>query len=197
MAMVDVSAMVSPPSADDLKAIMSLDQEKDDDNKSKAPNAQGIRPWPRPPHYPILGNLLDIDSTNIQDSIRALVQKHGPAFEMTVLSSQNFVVATQELCDYICNEEKFEKHISRALQDVRNYAGDGLFTAFGTERNWDIAHRILVPAFGPIPIRKMQGGMLDIASQMLIYWECHAGQPFEAANHFTRLTFVSSNSALS
>ncbi|EKC98903.1 NADPH reductase [Trichosporon asahii var. asahii CBS 8904] len=186
--MADVSAMVSPPSAQDLQALMSLDRKKDDE-EALPPNHRGIVPWPRPPYYPIIGNLLDIDSTQIQDSIRVLVNKMGPAFEMNVLGNQTFVVASQEMCDFICNEAKFEKYISKALQDVRNYAGDGLFTAFSWENNWDIAHRILVPAFGPIPIRKMQAGMLDIASQMLIYWECHAGQPFEAANHFTRLTF--------
>lgn len=189
--MAAVSAMVSPPSAQDLQSVMSLDRKDDDEDAPKSVVDGGINPWPRPPHYPIIGNLLDIDSTQIQDSMRVLVNKMGPAFEMSVLGNQTFVVSSQEMCNFICNEAKFEKFISKALRDVRNYAGDGLFTAFSWENNWNIAHRILVPAFGPIPIRKMQAGMLDIASQMLIYWECHAGQPFEAANHFTRLTFVS------
>lgn len=33
--------------------------------------------------------------------------------------------------------------------------------------------------------------MMDIITQMLMSWEHHAGQPFEAADSYTRLTFVS------
>jgi cytochrome P450/NADPH-cytochrome P450 reductase len=77
------------------------------------------------------------------------------------------------------------------LVQVRNFAGDGLFTAYNDEKNWAIAHRVLVPAFGPLAIKKMQSGMMDIITQMLMSWEHHAGEPFEAADQFTRLTFVS------
>ena len=34
-----------------------------------------------------------------------------------------------------------------------------------------MAHRILLPAFGPIPIRKMFPQMMDIVSQMILRWE--------------------------
>lgn len=74
---------------------------------------------------------------------------------------------------------------------MRSFAGDGLFTARESEPNWTLAHRILVPAFGPVAIKKMQPQMCDIVAQMLMSWEHHAGKPFEAADHFTRLTFVS------
>lgn len=43
----------------------------------------------------------------------------------------------------------------------------GLFTAYPHEENWGIAHRILIPAFGPISIRGMFDGMSDIVSQLV------------------------------
>jgi cytochrome P450 len=43
----------------------------------------------------------------------------------------------------------------------------GLFTAHGDEANWALAHRILMPAFGPLSIRNMLPGMIDIASQLV------------------------------
>jgi hypothetical protein len=42
----------------------------------------------------------------------------------------------------------------------------------------------------------MQPMMMDVLAQMVMYWEHHAGQPFEAAEQFTRLTFVSHLSPL-
>ena len=41
---------------------------------------------------------------------------------------------------------------------MRHAIGDGLFTATFGDRNWDFAHRILVPVFGPLAISKMFDG---------------------------------------
>lgn len=35
---------------------------------------------------------------------------------------------------------------------------DGLFTAYPDQESWGIAHRVLLPAFGPVAIRKMFPG---------------------------------------
>ncbi|KAF2497931.1 cytochrome P450 [Lophium mytilinum] len=48
---------------------------------------------------------------------------------------------------------------------------DGLFTAYPGEHNWGVAHRILMPVFGPMGIRKMLPEMMDIASQMILKWD--------------------------
>lgn len=36
------------------------------------------------------------------------------------------------------------------MKEVRNGVGDGLFTAFHGEHNWEVAHRTLLPASAPI-----------------------------------------------
>lgn len=43
----------------------------------------------------------------------------------------------------------------------------GLFTARSEEPSWAVAHRILIPTFGPLSIRDMFPGMEDIASQLI------------------------------
>jgi cytochrome P450/NADPH-cytochrome P450 reductase len=49
--------------------------------------------------------------------------------------------------------------VSAGLAEIRNGIHDGLFTAhYPGEENWAIAHRILVPAFGPLMIRGMFDG---------------------------------------
>jgi hypothetical protein len=49
-------------------------------------------------------------------------------------------------------------------------ANDGLFTAYHGERGWGIAHRILMPAFGPLRIRDMFEDMSDVAQQLCFKW---------------------------
>lgn len=53
-----------------------------------------------------------------------------------------------------------------------------------------MAHRILMPVFGPLPIRDMFPQMLDMVSQMILRWD-RLGPDNEivAADDFTRLAF--------
>ena len=89
----------------------------------------------------------------------------------------------------MCDEKRFYKNLSSPLKNIRDLAGDGLFTAYHNEPNWHIAHRvssfsvfkctisllmivyILMPAFGPLAIRNMFPSMYDIAEQLVKKWE--------------------------
>lgn len=75
-----------------------------------------------------------------------------PAGEIIAISSH-------ELYDELCEERRFCKKLSPTLLQVRNGVGSGLFTAHQNEHDWEIAHRILTPAFGPIAIRNHFDGM--------------------------------------
>ena len=66
---------------------------------------------------------------------------------------------------------------------------DGLFTAREEETNWGVAHRILMPAFGPASIQGMFTEMHEIASQLALKWARHgADTPIMVTDDFTRLT---------
>lgn len=68
-------------------------------------------------------------------------------------------ISSHELAEEVFNEERFSKVVSGGLQEIRNGVHDGLFTAnYPGEENWAIAHRVLVPAFGPLSIRGMFDG---------------------------------------
>lgn len=91
----------------------------------------------------------------------------------------------------ICDEKRFNKSVSGALKEVRNGVGDGLFTAFHGEHNWEVAHRTLVPAFGPIGIRDMFDEMYDIATQLVAKWARQGSERINVTDDFTRLTLDS------
>jgi cytochrome P450/NADPH-cytochrome P450 reductase len=56
------------------------------------------------------------------------------------------------------------------------------------EPNWGKAHRILIPAFGPMPIRGMFDEMHDIASQLALKFARHGPHaPIQVSDDFTRL----------
>lgn len=90
----------------------------------------------------------------------------------------------------VSDESRFSKIVAAALEEVRNGTHDGLFTAYGPEeKNWGIAHRILIPAFGPLSIRGMFDEMHDIAGQLVMKWARHGSSySIPVTDDFTRLT---------
>jgi cytochrome P450/NADPH-cytochrome P450 reductase len=68
----------------------------------------------------------------------------------------------------LCDETRFKKSIQAEVAEARLAAGDGLFTAKNEEVNWSIAHRILMPAFGPVSIQGMFDEMYDVLTQMAL-----------------------------
>ncbi len=114
---------------------------------------------------------------------------HGPIFRLHSGPLSLTVLSGQELVDEVCDETRFAKKLHRPLQALRDLGGDGLFTAYNDEPNWAKAHRLLMPAFGPIGVRSMFGRMEDIAEQMLQRWERFGPDAvIDVADNMTRLT---------
>lgn len=78
------------------------------------------------------------------------------------LWATNYAVASE-----LFDEKRFQKAVTGPLEQVRNLTGDGLFTAYQGEPAWQLAHRLLMPAFGPLPIKSMFPEMQDIVNQMV------------------------------
>lgn len=76
------------------------------------------------------------------------------------MGRQPCFISSHELFADACDETRFEKSLVGPLIQLRHAVGDGLFTAMPGEENWAIAHRTLIPAFGPLPIQSMFPGML-------------------------------------
>ncbi|KAF2023181.1 NADPH-cytochrome P450 reductase-like protein [Setomelanomma holmii] len=142
-----------------------------------------------PPAKPIVGNLTDIDAQNPIQSLCSLTTKYGPLWKFH-LGGERVVIGSQALMDEVCNEERFSKIIAASLEQVRNGVHSGLFTAYGPqEKEWGVAHRVLLPQLGPLSIRNMFNEMHDIASQLVMKWARHGGDhTIQVVDDFTRLT---------
>ncbi|MCJ1471761.1 hypothetical protein MMC13_000401 [Lambiella insularis] len=149
-------------------------------------------PIPQPPGLPFVGNVRDIDPENAIASIARLADLYGPIFKLNILGNERIVVSSYELLNELCDEKRFAKSPNAALIQLRNGVGDGLFTAFNDEENWALAHRILMPAFGPMGIRNMYDEMLDIGSQLVSKWARYGPEnKIKVTDDFTRLTLDS------
>ncbi|KAK6581220.1 hypothetical protein PZA11_005911 [Diplocarpon coronariae] len=102
-------------------------------------------PIPGPPGLPLLGNINDLDPAHSMASLGNLADTYGPIFKLTLGGSERLFVSTHELMNELCDEKRFSKMVSGALEQIRNGVSDGLFTAHTGEHNWAVAHRVLMP----------------------------------------------------
>lgn len=149
-------------------------------------------PVPQPPGLPIIGNISSIDPKNSLNSINQLADQYGEIVKLNIFGSERYFLNSERLVSEACDESRFIKNVQGALVEVRNGTGAGLFTAFHGEHAWEVAHRILVPAFGPIGIQNMWNEMYDISTQLVTKWaRLDPDQPIMVSDDFTRLTLDS------
>lgn len=80
-----------------------------------------------------------------------------------------------ELVTELCDKSRFAKNLTATLARVRPLAGDGLFTAYHGEPNWQRAHDVLLPGFSYAGLRAYHGAMLDINCKLIDRWDGGAG----------------------
>lgn len=88
-------------------------------------------PIPQPPThaYGFLGNLPDIDPSFAIKSLRHMSELYGPIYQLDFVSRRVIVISSYELAHEVANDERFEKFVSGALQELRALSKDALFTA--------------------------------------------------------------------
>ncbi|KAH7336792.1 bifunctional P-450:NADPH-P450 reductase [Rhizoctonia solani] len=147
-------------------------------------------PIPHPPGLPIIGNLTSIDADVPTNSLRLLAKKYGEIYHLRVLDDRFVCIGSVALAQEVLDEKRFHKVIDDVLKDIRLIGGDGLFTAYNDEPNWAIAHRILMPAFGPVSIKNMFDDMVDVVSQLILKWERFGSRhEIDPTEDFSKLAF--------
>lgn len=146
-------------------------------------------PIPQPPTHLFLGNLPDLDSSHMLATYMNMTKQYGPIFALDMVRARTIYCGSQALVNEICDDTRFEKLVAGPLAQVRNMAGSGLFSANSWEHDWKLAHKLLIPAFGPLAIKQMFPQMTDIAGQMLIKWQRFGPEhAIDVSDAFTRLT---------
>jgi cytochrome P450 / NADPH-cytochrome P450 reductase len=115
---------------------------------------------PGPSGLPLIGNILDIQDEVPLHALERMVDVYGPVYRLKLPGGEKAFCGGFKIFDELCDETKFFKVAPKNLQSLGRRPNKGLFTA-PTEKHedWGVAHRVLMPAFGPLAIQDMFGGM--------------------------------------
>jgi cytochrome P450/NADPH-cytochrome P450 reductase len=119
-----------------------------------------------------------------------LARQHGPAFVQRLQGRDTLFVSSLDLVTELSDEQRFGKAIAPALENVREFTHDGLFTAYNDEPNWAKAHDILMPAFALGSMRTYHPVMLRVARRLIEAWDRRSalGSPVDVPDDMTRMT---------
>ena len=152
---------------------------KNDWSGQSLPHPEGRRP--------VLGDVGGVDRDHpVQDIVRR-GDRLGPLFEMRVFSQRFVFVGGARLAAEMCDESRFHKGHSPAVESLRAFAGDGLFTAYNHEPNWRLAHDVLMPAFTREAMQRYHPTMLQTLRELFAMWDAHEG-PVDVSSGMTKLT---------
>ncbi|MET0767537.1 MAG: cytochrome P450 [Aeromicrobium sp.] len=136
---------------------------------------------------PIAGDALGADPAAPLQSTMQRAAGLGPIFELKIFDQLFVFVSGAELAAELADESRFEKALSPALVALREFAGEGLFTAYNDETSWSLAHDLLRPAFTKDAMRRYHPIMLAAAQELFDVWDAHEG-PVDVSADMTRLT---------
>ena len=127
--------------------------------------------------------------TPIQDSLR-LGRRLGPIFRRKAFGKEIVFVGGAELAAEMADESRFAKHVGLGVANLRPVAGDGLFTAYNHEPNWQLAHDVLAPGFSREAMAGYHPLMLDVAERLMEHWDRAgaAGHTVDVPGDMTKLT---------
>jgi cytochrome P450 len=142
---------------------------------------------PHPPRrLPILGDVFGFSADILTQPTFGM----GPVFEFRFLGARYVVAAEPDAVVEASDESRFCKHIGPDIEALRIMGGDGLFTAFNDEPNWQRAHDVLMPAFSQQAMRSYHSIMFDVADELVARWDERAdtGETVDVPTETTRTT---------
>ncbi len=142
-------------------------------------------PHPRR-RLPFLGDVLGTGlRTPVQDTM-ALGRTLGPIFTRRFLSQEVVFIGGGALTAELADETRFAKHLGLGVEALRGLGGDGLFTAYNEEPNWQAAHDVLLPAFTQSAMRAYHPAMVDVVGELVGKWDL--GGEVDVSADMTKLT---------
>ncbi|MEE1760451.1 cytochrome P450 [Streptomyces sp. SP18BB07] len=150
-----------------------------------------LRRIPHPPYrIPVIGDALGTNvRTPVQESVR-LGRRLGPIFRRKAFGKEVVFVGGAALAAEMADESRFAKHVGLGVANLRPVAGDGLFTAYNHEPNWQLAHDVLAPGFSREAMAGYHPMMLDVAERLMEHWDRAgaAGKTVDVPGDMTKLT---------
>ncbi|MFJ3660049.1 cytochrome P450 [Streptomyces sp. NPDC090119] len=149
-----------------------------------------LSPQPASHDFSVVDASTASTSSTFLQGLMDVARQQGPNFVLREQGEDALYVSGLDLVTELSDEQRFRKAIGPDLENVREFAHDGLFTAYNDEPNWAKAHDILMPAFALGSMRTYHPVMLKVTRRLIQAWDQRgaAGNPVDVSDDMTRMT---------
>ncbi len=139
-----------------------------------APPARSFDSLPGPRGLPVLGNLLQIDSTRMHLQLEAWRARYGPVYRLRLGPRQLVVVSDHTLIAAALRERPDVFRRTTRLQEIWSEMGlqSGVFGANGD--TWRRQRRMVMASFDPAHVRHYYPAMQVVAQRLVQRWQARA-----------------------
>nr|WP_262490938.1 cytochrome P450 [Mycobacterium simiae] len=136
------------------------------------------KPIPHPRfRLPFLGDLFTIDfASPVLGTTEKLRKSSDGILQQRIFALSAIALSDTALIDEVNDETRWQKHVGPLVDKLRLTLGDGLFTAYNDEPNWNKAHNILMPAFTKAAMQNYHDSMTATVRELLEAWNIHSAK---------------------
>ncbi|KAJ3287947.1 hypothetical protein HDU79_005313 [Rhizoclosmatium sp. JEL0117] len=135
---------------------VSTEAMKDNAESPVIPGPKGSLLW---------GNLYDVFPDPL-NQVRALFKNFGPLVTVTLVGDKKVYTDDPKYVEIMSKESDiYCKKVQGALLEMKAVGGRGIFTTNGTDPDWQLGHKILMPAFSPKAIKAYAADMSHLADK--------------------------------
>jgi cytochrome P450/NADPH-cytochrome P450 reductase len=156
-----------------------------------APAAAPLTDMPGPPILPVIGSLpWMLGAEGVNQRLLVLAGQHRAAGLFRIVApggDDPIFVTSARLAEALFDEKRFQKAVEGPLITIREFTGDGLFTARADEPAWGVAHRVVSPGFTSDAMERFLPAMRQVLGALLDSWRRAEG-PVDVVADMTKLT---------
>ena len=154
-------------------------------------DALDLSTMPGPPALPLIGSAPWLaGKEGVVQALLGLAPKYRQTGVFRVATPSGdapILVINVAQAEAVFDERRFQKTLDGPLLTIREFTGDGLFTAYSDEPSWGVAHRVLSPGFSSEQMERYLPAMHVVSEQLLATWR-KATAPVDVVSDMTKLT---------
>ncbi|KAJ1961585.1 hypothetical protein GGI12_003166, partial [Dipsacomyces acuminosporus] len=149
-----------------------------------------IKEAPMLPGYPLVG-IIPYTVSDPRRILNEFFESYGDAVHFYMFGEKMFSTRDPAVIRELMHDsEYFIKNVRFPLTEIKEFAGDGLFTSSSDEDVWKHAHRLLMPAFSASAMKIYAEEMVHVAEKASGLVSMYGPQDdFDAVDFTIKITF--------
>ncbi|ORX68270.1 cytochrome P450 [Linderina pennispora] len=148
-----------------------------------------VREAPMVPGYPLVG-ILPHFINGIRPALERFYADHGDTFVGHGFFLRGYMTRNYEIANlFMTDDEHFDKNMEYPFVEGKFIGGEGLLTSRSESKEWQISHRMLMPAFSASAMKLYSHQMVGVVEDACSFLSRNVGKSLDMVDVAYNMTF--------